>query len=463
MKLSCLFLLGCLFSVQIKAQITLRLNSLPAKYTPQLDTLFVAGDFNSWNPRDTAYRFKKNAQGQLEAKINSMQTTLLYKITRGSWPTVEVAANGSDIPNRSSDNVPNSLITIDVVDWSDTKNTHTSQPRVQILTSQLWLKSLKRYRRIWVSLPTEYQANPTKYYPVMYFHDGQNVFDAATSFTGEWKVDEAMALLEAQPGWEPVIAVGVDNGGGERINELTPYRHPTYGGGKGELYAQAIVEDVKPLIDTLFRTKKDVANTAVGGSSLGGIETLFMGYRYPNIFSKCLIFSPSLWFSDSLRQYCVAQPQPVTSKLYWMCGTSEGDPDMVPDMDTCYADLLAAGMPANQMKKLVVTGGTHSESSWSQQVKAGISWLFTPTTTAVKKNESQRQSPFLIRQSEGQIHLQTNPESLKQSISYQLVDLSGRLLSIGKIGKTETEIPGPTGPKILLISTDSAVYRLLIR
>lgn len=363
------FLFFSLIFSGIQAQVTLKINSLPAKYTPQLDTLFVAGDFNSWNPRDTAYRFRKNAQGQLEVKVQSPQTTLLYKITRGSWPTVEVTATGADIPNRNSPNTPNGLISIDVADWNDTKGTHTAQAGVQILTSQLWLKSLKRYRRIWVSLPAEYQANPSKRYPVMYFHDGQNVFDAATSFSGEWKVDEALTQLEAQPNWEPVISVGVDNGGGERINELTPYRHPTYGGGQGESYAKDIVECVKPLIDSLFRTKKDAANTAVGGSSLGGIETLFMGYRYPGIFTKCLIFSPSLWFSDSLRQYCLAQPQLVNSKLYWVCGTNEGDPDMVPDMNECHADLLAAGMPDSQMKKLVVTGGTHSEGFWSQQVR----------------------------------------------------------------------------------------------
>lgn len=424
----------CLITSLLQAQVTFRLNSLPAKYTPALDTLFIAGDFNSWNPRNAASRFQKNTLGQLEATVTSAQANLQYKITRGSWATVEVAANGLDIPNRQSPNTPGSTVVLDVADWADTKGSHTSQAGVQILTSQLWLRNLKRYRRIWVNLPGDYQTNTSRIYPVMYFHDGQNVFDAATSFAGEWKVDEAMIQLESQAGWEPVIAVGIDNGGSDRLSELTPFRHPTYEGGAGELYAKDVVECVKPLIDSLFRTKKDKAHTAIGGSSLGGIETLYMAYAYPSVFSKALIFSPSLWFSDSLRQYCLAQPQPTESKLYWVCGTNEGDPDMVPDLNQCYADLLAAGMPASQMSKAVVTGGTHSEGFWSSQVKAGISWLFGSATTAVKKNESGIQPEVEVWKEGNVIHIGIESQSL-ENVDYQIFDLSGRELVSGKIGR----------------------------
>ena len=410
-----------------KAQVIFRLNSLPLKFTPESDTIFIAGNFNNWNPRDTSFRFKKNPQNQLEIKINTVLTSLEYKITRGSWNVEEVSASGQNIPNRVSANIPNTTISLDVADWKDTKGTHTATPQVQILTSQLWLSALKQYRRIWVCLPTEYANQPAKRYAVMYFHDGQNVFDAATSYSGEWKVDEALSQLEASAGFEPIIAVGIDNGGTERLNELTPFRHPTYGGGKGEKYAEAVVTDIKNLIDSKFRTKTDAANTAVGGSSLGGIETLFMAYTYPAIFSKALIFSPSLWFSDSLRQYCLTQPQPVNSRLYWTCGTNEGDPDMVPDMDECYADLISAGMPSAQMKKNIVSGGTHSEAFWSSQVKAGIGWLFS-TNTSLKKKEKQN-SLFQILHKERSILIQNLNQG--QNIDFQVSDINGKEIQSG--------------------------------
>lgn len=413
----------------LSAQVTFRLTGLPSRYTPELDTLFLAGDFNGWNPRNPAFRFQKNPQGIPELTVQSLQTNLLYKVTRGSWATVEVAASGQDIPNRSSANTAGSQISLSVADWSDTKGNHTAGPRVSVLTSQLWLPSLKKYRRIWVYLPAAYALEPNRRFPVMYFHDGQNVMDAATSFSGEWRVDEALIQLENQPAWEPVIAVGIDHGGQDRITELTPFRHPNYGGGNAENYASAVVEVVKPLIDSLYRTKKEAPFTAIGGSSLGGVASLFMAYQYPDVFSKALIFSPSLWFSDSLRQFCLAQPQPTASRLFWACGTNEGDPDMVPDMNQCYNDLILVGMPAGQMFKKVVSGGTHSESFWSSQVQEGMQWLFSGTTVS---NEKLLISPdFRLQSHEGILEIQV-PES-EQPFDFSLYDILGRHCYSGRI------------------------------
>ena len=426
-----LFTVFLIFSLcpSLFGQVTFRLGNLPTQYTPELDTLFLAGDFNGWNPRNPAFRFLKNTQGIFEVTVNSPQSQLQYKVTRGTWATVEVAANGQDIPNRVSPNTIGTVLGLNIADWADTKGTHTSGPQVKVLSSQLWLAPLKKYRRIWVCLPAAYALQPLRRFPVMYFHDGQNVFDAATSFSGEWRVDEALSQLESQPGWEPLIAVGVDNGGQDRISELTPFRHPTYGGGNGENYAQAIVEVVKPLIDSLFRTKKEAVNTAIGGSSLGGVESLFMAYRYPDVFSRALIFSPSLWFSDSLRQYCLAQAQPLGSRLFWACGTSEGDPDMVPDMNQCFSDLITAGMPASQMFKKVVTGGTHSENFWSTQVKEGVQWLFSPSVVGVEKSDILEN----IRLDSGNGFLEIWLPEKEKSRDFSLFDLLGRKCFSGKV------------------------------
>ena len=428
MRLRILFLLFLFLSGSGLAQVTIRLDVLPARYTPAMDTLYVAGNFNDWNPRSHAHRFMKNAFGQWETQIATSLASLEYKITRGNWATVEVAASGQDIPNRSLSNMPGSVVAIQVADWADTKGTHTATANVSILTSQLWLAPLKRYRRIWICLPPGYEANDTTRYPVAYFHDGQNVFDAATSFSGEWKVDEALNQLAQSAGWQPVIAVAIDNGGGERINELTPFRHSTYGGGQGELYGQSVVECVKPLIDSLFRTRKEAEHTAICGSSLGGIESLYMGFALPGVFSKVLAFSPSLWFSDSLQNFLLAQPTPLQSRIYFLCGTNEGDPDMVPDMNSCYTALVASGYPPNSITKQVISGGTHSEGFWSQHVKAGLQWLFTETTP-VKKNENRVGEPFQIQVQEEKIVLKLTEDEHHTGF-IQLSDAYGRIMAM---------------------------------
>jgi predicted alpha/beta superfamily hydrolase len=378
-----------------QAQMRFRIQSLPSKYTPDRDTLFLAGNFNNWNPRDTLYRFRPTANG-LEVRVAVPNPSLLCKVTRGNWGTVEVAANGLDIANRSYVYAPNGLEVLSVADWADTKGTHTSTAQVEVLGSQIWLPRLKRYRRIWVCKPANYAIDTTRRYPVMYFHDGQNLMDAATSFSGEWKVDEALQALENQANGLSLLAVGIDNGGSERISELTPFRHPTYGGGNAEAYAEDLAFTVKPLIDQLYRTRPEATYTGIGGSSLGGVASLYMAYRYPQVYSKALIFSPSLWFSDSLRLYCLQQPQPVLSRQYWSCGTNEGDPDMVPDLNQCYNGLVSAGMPSTQMSRRIVSGGTHSEGFWSAQVKSALEWLFGTPTAVKKKSLSEDLPPPVV-------------------------------------------------------------------
>lgn len=441
------------FWLSTHAQVTLRLANLPSKYTPQLDTLFVAGNFNDWNPRDTAFRFIKNNQGQLQVTIASSQNPLQFKITRGNWASVEVAANGMDIPNRSQANNPGT-VDLQVADWADTKGTHSSLAQVSILTSQLWLKSLRRYRRIWVCLPPDYQTNPTLRYPVIYMHDAQNLFDAATSFAGEWKVDEALASLAQQPGWEPIIAVGIDNGGGERINELTPFRNPTYGGGQGEMYGKDVVESIKPLIDSLFRTKPDRQNTALGGSSLGGIQTLYMGYAWPTVFSKLLVFSPSLWYSDSLQNYLYAQPQAPDVRIHLLAGTNESA-SMVAETNAFYNGLISAGFPSANISKNIINGGTHSEGFWSQHIKTGLEYLFSVNTNVKKKSEKSGMGPK-IRQENGRIEIMTTENDVY--FSFRLSDLLGREIEVNQIQPNHWASPFLKSG-FYLIQTEGADFR----
>jgi predicted alpha/beta superfamily hydrolase len=139
---------------------------------------------------------------------------------------------------------------------------------VKIIGSNFFIPQLNRYRRIWIYLPVSY-ATSGKKYPVLYMHDGQNVFDDSTSFSGEWGVDETLDTLEIKT--KEVIVVAIDNGGDKRMNEYSPYDMDRFGKGEGDLYVDFLVNTLMPYINRNYRTKKYGRNTFVAGSSMGGL------------------------------------------------------------------------------------------------------------------------------------------------------------------------------------------------
>jgi len=134
-------------------------------------------------------------------------------------------------------------------------------------------------------------------------HDGHNLFDEFYSnFASEWGVDESMER-NFQESKGTSIIVGIETSGigvdpnGERVDELTPFANNTYGGGKGDLYLDFLINNVKPYVDEKFRTKTQREFTGIMGSSLGGLFSFYAGLKHQNIFSKIGVFSPSFWFS----------------------------------------------------------------------------------------------------------------------------------------------------------------------
>ena len=160
---------------------------------------------------------------------------------------------------------------------------------------------LNNDRDVVVYLPPGYESNKKKRYSVFYLHDGQNLFDGATSFIPgkEWRVDETAESLIAAGHIAPIIIVGIYNAGSARSDEYTPTRDEKYKiGGKADLYGRMLVEELKPFIDSTYRTRKDAAHTGLGGSSLGGILSLYLALKYPRVFGKAAIVSPSVWFAN---------------------------------------------------------------------------------------------------------------------------------------------------------------------
>ena len=150
---------------------------------------------------------------------------------------------------------------------------------------------------IWLYLPPDY-ATSTKRYPVIYMQDGQNLFDNKTSFSGEWEVDETLNKLHSEGDYGAIV-VGIDNGGNKRLDEYSPWKNSSYGGGEGDAYIDFIVQSLKPYIDTNYRTLSAPEYTCIFGSSLGALIATYAAIKYPGIFGKAGAFSPAYWFNIS--------------------------------------------------------------------------------------------------------------------------------------------------------------------
>ena len=243
---------------------------------------------------------------------------------------------------------------------------------VQVLEQAIWIPGIERQRTLRLYLPPGY-ADSDKRYPVLYMHDGQNLFDDATSYVGEWGVDEALNELAAQ-GLE-LIVVGIDHGGEQRFNELTPWLPEEYGKAMGEAYATFEQEDLKPWVDSRYRTLVDRRHTAVMGSSMGGLMSHYLIYRYPHTFGAAGIFSPAYWVAEQpLFDYSLANPLPVDARLYLLMGGEEGD-QMVDNFQRMH-QLLSDKGAGGTMQVLLDPDGEHNEAFWRGHFSQAVQWLF---------------------------------------------------------------------------------------
>lgn len=224
-------------------------------------------------------------------------------------------------------------------------------------------------KKIWLYLPKNYKT-ATKRYPVIYMHDAQNLFDAASSFVGEWNIDEKLDSLNAQ-----VIVVGIEHGNEKRLDELTPYKNNKYGGGSADTYLDFIVKTLKPKIDSEFRTKSSLKNTAIIGSSLGGLISFYATLKYPTVFGKAAVFSPSFWINPEIYPL-MKETKELKTKIYFLCGDSEDD-TMVPNLNKMI-DLIAEKRCycLNLTKTKIVKAGQHNEKLWRDGFVKAYLWLF---------------------------------------------------------------------------------------
>jgi len=250
----------------------------------------------------------------------------------------------------------------------------TASSNVSLLKKEFVIPNLNtNSHKVWIYIPPNYDKSSKKY-PVIYMHDAQNLFDAATSYAGEWQVDETLNKLYEKTG-KGFIVVGIENGGAERINEYTPWKNEKYGGGKGAIYMDFIVNSLKPYIDANYRTKKQQKHTGLIGSSLGGLISYYGGLQYPKTFGKIGALSTSFWFSEKVVDFTQENGNLKNVKLFLLVGGKEGD-DMDKDTQKMEKLLLKTGFNSKNLKTKINPEGKHHEAFWSNEFSAIVSWLY---------------------------------------------------------------------------------------
>jgi predicted alpha/beta superfamily hydrolase len=246
-----------------------------------------------------------------------------------------------------------------------------------------------RFLRVWLPPGYEDPVNAGRRYPVLYLNDGQNLFEAATSFTGvEWQVDETADRLIREGVVPPLILVGIDNAGRDRIREYMPHRslHPMMLRVQGTRSPTFLMKEVMPFVARNYRVATGPENTGLGGSSLGALISIYTAAVRPGVIGRLLLESPSLWASN--RQF-IRESRHVKrwpERVFLAVGTSEvgrkdRDQSVVDDVRELAGILRRSGLDEKRLRLVIEEGGTHHESAWARRFPEALAFLFgTPNT-----------------------------------------------------------------------------------
>ncbi len=374
-----LLIVGVIHVVSAQFSVRLIVNGVATK---KEDEIYVSGTFNNWNPKDINYKLKPFAGGRKGIVLKDVAIgNYAFKFTRGSFDKVECMADGREINDRIVDVSADMSLDFDIAGWKDDyperPKRYTATPQVKIIDTAFNIPQLNRKRRIWIYLPKGY-ATSGKIYPVLYMHDGQNLFNEQTASFEEWGVDECLDTLQKKIDSECIV-VGIDHGSEKRINEYCPYDYSLKNSfitpdskGEGKFYVDFLVKNLKPYIDSKFRTKKGREFTFIAGSSMGGLISEYAMLTYPDVFGAAGIFSPSFWIAPAIFDEATKGENNVLSRFYFYGGGKEST-TMISDIEKMY-DLLGK-KKRYEIARLINPIGEHKEKFWKQAFPEFYIWL----------------------------------------------------------------------------------------
>ncbi len=357
--------------------------------TPPGADLFIAGNFNNWAAADSQWRLSLREDGRYECFLPvAVAVKAEFKFTRGGWESVEKTERGAELKNRTLGRRL-SVVELSVAAWRDDFEESAAPGTVSgtvVVRRDIGIPQLGREATVYVYLPPDYESSGRRY-PVLYMHDGQNLFDNRTSNKAEWNVDEYMEASFADGRNTGIIVVGVACSATDRMNEYSPFRDLAFAPDpKGERYAEFLVTTLKSRIDAEYRTLPDRGHTMIGGSSMGSLISLYTALRYPRVYSGVLCFSSAFWIDSrailsTIRDFPPAEPLVV----YLDVGTREWknpllDGQMTSHTREVYAALREAGLAEASLRLVVEEGAFHDEYAWSRRFPAAFDWFYGQLT-----------------------------------------------------------------------------------
>ncbi|QHV93879.1 alpha/beta hydrolase [Spirosoma endbachense] len=341
--------------------------------------VYLSGNFCDWYPDIDAFRMWPMESGGYALDFPTgvpLPEVLEYKYTRGGWDQAELDMAGDVPPNRISrrktgtrrDYVPHWR-------WFGRSFNPDFLPKLGLLAPDFTIPQLGTTRRVRVLVPHDYDQSD-KRYPVLYLNDGQNLIGAGSEY-GSWEIDRRLAVLASRHHHE-LIVVAIDHGGVNRVREFTP-EMTMAGTGDGRNYLDFLVRTLKPYIDSIFRSLPDAVNTGIGGSSLGGLISLYGGLLHPATFGRLLVFSPSLWISKNVLSEAARFRVEEPTKVYAFGGAKESK-FMVQSLKQLIDALdHSPGRNRIETQLLIDPKGQHSESYWGHEFPKAVEWLFYGT------------------------------------------------------------------------------------
>lgn len=339
--------------------------------------VYLAGNFNNWTTEDENYRLEKIEKGKYRFVFPndiSLPETLEYKYVKGGWHNVETDIYGNIPPNRMTEK-KSGYVSDKIFRFLKDGQAHLQKflPKLILLTDGKDVTGMRRKRKVWALLPYNYDQTQ-KHYPVLYLHDAQNLFDDYAPF-GNWAIDRKLAIL-AEQGMSDLIVIAIEHAGKKRIADFS-IMPGTTGTQEGRKYVKMIASKLKPYVDAKLRTLTDRQNTGIGGSSLGGLVSIYAGLTFPQVFSKLLIFSPSLWMNPHIHFEAMHFEKTYQTKIYMYAGETESV-NMVPNVLRFKETLQHQGVAHNNIhfRINIDPKGKHNEAYWGDEFPKAIEWLF---------------------------------------------------------------------------------------